>query len=98
MAVNGIFLCQKNRVISPCNPLFSNDFGQFYLGFHAFLYARNARLKLFSVSGYRVVEVGIKSVCDLMQPWQYGLVILRAEYNAVHRVRSQFITCYFVRK
>ena len=42
------------------------------------------------------MEVGIKSVCDLIQAWQYGLVVLRTENNAVHRVRGQLIACYFV--
>ena len=39
---------------------------QFNQGFHAFLYARNARLNLFSISGNRVVEVSIETVCNTL--------------------------------
>ncbi len=42
------------------------------------------------------MEIGIETVCDLMQARQYGLVVLRAENNAVYLVRSQLIACHLV--
>lgn len=42
------------------------------------------------------IPLAFPKISSVMQPWQYGFVILRAEYNAVYRVRDQFIACYLV--
>lgn len=90
--VDCVVFCSKNY--KPILPRLHEITDRFNTYFHYTITAYGKDIE----PGVPGIEESMETVCNLMQARQYGLVILRAEHNAVYRVRGQLIACYLVWK
>lgn len=96
VTLEGVGGREQHRIVAPRDATRAHLVGQLDERLHALLDARNAGLNVLAVGGYRVVEVGVEPVRDLMQARQDGPIVLGAEDHAVHDRRVQLVARHLV--
>lgn len=96
VTLEGVGGREQHRIVAPRDATRAHLVGQLDERLHALLDARNAGLNVLAVGGYRVVEVGVEPVRDLIQARQDGSIVLGAEDHAVHDRRVQLVARHLV--
>ena len=91
MHLRGVAFAQKHRVIAPDNPLTPHDALELDERLDAHIDIWHPGLHIAPARGDGVEKIRVKAVRDLVQARQDRRVVLRAEHDAVHHRRIEFV-------